>query len=238
MYQIALCDDDLNFHILFGDMLLKSFSQRNIEYTLTLYDNVDSLLGSIDKGAFFDLLFLDILISEDNGIDLARLIRKRKFKTDIIFVTSSVEFAIDGYDIEPLHYLVKPLNKDKLEVAIDRFINRKLPQKILLKTSSGTLSLQTSDIVYFESYGHNMVVHLQNKTTVEISIPLKKLEDDLAPLIFFRTHKSFLVNLQYIEKIVRYTVSLSTGETVPIVKERYNSTAMHTFIRFFSFKFA
>lgn len=221
MYKIALCDDDISFYNTFESLLSQQLSGKNVSYKLKYYPSVSSFQEDAVQGASYDLIFLDILMGADNGIDFARQLRSVNKNTNIIFVTSSPEFALDGYDVAPLHYLVKPVNYEKLEVALNRFFEKYNPSKLLFKLPGSAVSMAVSDILYFEIFSHQIVITKINGENVTLNGSLKDVEQMLPCMTFMRPHKSYLVNMQYIAKIARYQITLGNGKILPIAKGRY-----------------
>ncbi|NCB91397.1 MAG: response regulator transcription factor [Clostridia bacterium] len=221
MYQLALCDDDQFFASAFAQQLKTICQQKSIDYMLTYYPDIPSFLSAIENDTVFDLIFLDILILQDNGIAFARQMRQKGIKTDIIFVSSTDDYALDGYDVTALHYIVKSSLSDKLAEALDRFMAKHVPQKLVFQIPEGLVTLSVDEILYIETYGHDISIHTLSGKTIPYSGTLKEMEVLLSPYSFFRSHKSYLINLAHVTGISRYTVWISSGQSLPIGKVRY-----------------
>lgn len=222
MYEIALCDDDNIFTGTFEKMLSSALDARAVSYRLTSFPNIVSLKNTMESGCKYDLIFLDIVFREENGIHFAEFLREQNWNTDIIFVSTSREFAVAGYDAAPLHYLLKPIDPDKLEKALDRFFTKNTPPDISFTTQNGILRLPLSDILYFEIYGHKIIIHQADGKKETCTGTLKELEERLPPMTFVRPHRSYIINLDYISEIVRYRIRLISGETIPVSKNLYH----------------
>ena len=133
-------------------------------------------------------------------------------------------YAVESYDAAPLHYLLKPVSREKLETALERFLIKNTPRLLHFTTSKGHLSVPIADILFFEIYGHEIIIHKTDKTTEYFTGTLKELEHLLPPLSFVRPHRSYLVSLSHISEITRYRIRLSSGDLIPISKNLYQHT--------------
>lgn len=223
MYRFAICDDDSQFASLLKEALITNLNRRNISFEILSFDSPSSLISRFEQGESFDLLFLDIVFQDTTGIQTARRLRSFRIDTDIIFLSSSSDYALESFDVSPLHYLIKSPKLEKLEEALDRFFDKHAEQNFYVKSRKGILALPVSDILFFEIYGHDLSVHLTSGENHTFSGTLKKIEEDLPCSTFIRAHKSYLVNMAHIVKIARYQITLSTGQSVPISKKNYLS---------------
>lgn len=223
MYNFAICDDDATFSAALQKLLSEFSAARNLDCRLTLFSDTRSLLDAVEKGKHYDLIFLDILFQSENGIDFAKLIRNQSWNTDIIFVTSNPEYALDGYEAAPLHFLVKPLQPEKLTDALERFLKKHDSPVISLSKPGGLLQLSMADILYFEIYGHDIIVHTKNGLREHCTGTLKEIENRLPAMTFVRPHRSYLIKIEEISEISRYQIRLSSGAMIPISKNLYNS---------------
>ncbi len=223
MYEIAVCDDDAAFLSSFRPMLEGALRARNTTCNLTFYNDPSALTRAMDQGRKFDLLFLDIYYDTEKGIRFAKSLREKNDQTDIIFMTALTDYAVESYDAAPLHYLLKPLNPQKLDAALTRFLEKNAPQKLHFMTTKGHLYASVADIVFIEIYGHEIIIHLVNGASETCIGTLKGLEPLLPELTFVRPHRSYLVNLGHISEITRYQIRLSSDDVVPVSKNLYNN---------------
>lgn len=221
MYKIALCDDDERFTSRFTPLLEQLLREKGADWQLSRFTDTGELLRSVESGGEYDLLFLDIVFGTEQGIRLARTLRERRYGAEIVFVTSSPDFAVEGYDAAPLHYLIKPVDREKLETALDRFLEKRAPQVVRFDTPRGLLQLRLADILYFEIYSHDIVIHVAGGRRESCVGSLKELEALLPRQSFVRPHRSYLVNLDHIAAMSRYHIRLTSGETVPVSKNLY-----------------
>lgn len=221
LYRIAICDDDRRFTGEFHKKINKALASENIDAETEEFYDTASFLGRINKGIVFDLIFLDILLDNENGYSFAKQIRKENIPIDIVFITVTQDYAVAGYDVAPILYLVKPIEDTQLKYAFELFLKRHMPSQVLLNLSGEALSLNIADILYCEVYGHKTCIHLASGEIRELRCSLNKLEHQLPSSSFARSHQSYLVNMEYIDSITRYELTLSTGLPLPISQSRY-----------------
>lgn len=222
MYRLAICDDDKDFCALLEKFLRGFFAGRSIECAVVSFSDIQSLDASLSDGSRYDLLFLDIMFGNGNGMSYAKRLRAHGYKFDIIFITVCKEYAVESYDVNPLYYLTKPMEQKKLTAAVVRFLEKNAPKYICFNSPGGTIKLKLSDIYYFEIYGHRVVIHKSDGTQADIRGTLKDIESQLPPKMFIRPHRSYLVNTSSITEIKHYSVQISNGETIPISRSLYN----------------
>lgn len=222
MYKFAICDDNAQFCEQFRVALDNIMSRKEAAYNLNCFYDRESFSKVLHKGGEFDLIFLDIVFGNENGLELAKFLRKKQINTDIVFITGYDEYAVDSYDVEPLHYLLKSGDWNKLETAVERFFTKNSSKKLRIKTTSGTVFLNLEDIVCFEIFSHDIIIHLTNGTKETCHGTLKYIENTLAPMNFVRPHRSYLVNLDCISKITHNCIQLTNGMRVPLSKLKYN----------------
>lgn len=231
MYYIAICDDDADFARAFHKKLAAVLSSKKIDAEIEVFNSTDAFLRRTEGGQPFDLIFLDIYLGAENGYYFAKKLRGERMDVDIVFITTTQDYAVAGYDVSPILYLVKPIQDDQLAYAIELFLKKRQPKQLILNLSGETISLNIADILYIEVYGHTTCLHLVSGESRELRIPLNKLEQQLPSSVFIRSHQSYLVNMGHILGIARYQLTLSTGLTLPISQSKYlnlqNSFILH-----------
>ncbi len=221
MYEIAICDDDAAFAAEFRALLTDVMAERGAAYRLSAFSDPTALLSALNGGASFNLIFLDILFGTEKGLRFARLLRERDRNLDVVFVTTNPEYAVEGYSAFPLSFLLKPIDRGHLAAVMDRFLEKHTPHMLRLSVPRGTMRLPVSDVIYFEIYGHTIVIHLRDGSSESWSGTLKDLEDALPQSCFVRPNRSYLVNLEHIVVFGSAGLRLSSGETVPVSKSAY-----------------
>lgn len=224
MYRIVICDDDRDFCSSFESRLRDILDKRMIEYTIAVFYDASSFVSAMETGECYDLVCLDVLIDGQNGIDVARSLRLRGCSFDIIFVTSSKDYAIDSFDVDSLYYLVKPVSTDKLKTALERFLKKRNAGSIRLETPEGYLNIKLSDIVYIEINNHTISIHKADGGVETFRSTLEEMEARLPLSMFLRPHRGYLVNYEYINGFSRNGIKLPHGTIIPISKKRYNES--------------
>ena len=177
------------------------------------------------------ILFLDIEMEKMDGIALAREIRKHNRQMQIIFVTGYMEYIQEGYDVEALHYLLKPVSQEKIDSVLDRAVEcLKTADAVLLVESGGeVLRLPLKEIRFIESNRNYNIIHADND--YEVRGTLSELEAKLDEA-FVRVGRSYLVNLNYVRRIGKTELILNTGEKLPVPRGSYKKLN-EAFIKYF-----
>lgn len=166
-----------------------------------------------------DLIFLDIYMQGKDGMDTARMLRKWGCQAGIVFVTTSDEHAIDSYDVDALYYLKKPYTKERFTAAMD-----KCRSIFLQKAASFTVSINRKkytvpyhDIVYFETSGHTVAVHRCAQEPLSFYASMKSIVEMVKDYPGFVTvGKSYIVNMNYIERFHDGILDLKDGTMIPV----------------------
>ena len=164
----------------------------------------------------WDIIFLDIYMPQLNGVEAARRLRKADNRCEIVFVTTSRDHGMDGYELHALDYLTKPYTQQDVDGAMDWFLRKHAEKhrELTVRTFEGKEQLDFKDIRFIESRGHTCDIHMPGRTvSVRRSIDELAAELDTA---FFRCHKSFLINLAHTAELDRNRFVMDDGESVPI----------------------
>ena len=170
----------------------------------------------------YDILLLDVEMKNMNGIELAKRIRKDNNRAEIIFITSHFEFVGEGYEVDALHYLIKPISVEKLTQVLTKAAEKLSvePPSVVISCEGETVKLYESDILYVESFLHYIVIHTKDneyKIKENISVFENKVSD-----VFYRIHRSYLVSLKYITRISRTSVNIGNTE-LPLSRGKYDN---------------
>lgn len=166
-----------------------------------------------------DLLLLDIKLGSGmDGMTLAKKIRQHDPDTAIAFVSNYDEFVFDGYDVNAIDYIIKPLTKEKLQHLIDKTAARTQPKLLPLQTSIGLTRVPLYDISTIEVSDHRLQVHTQ-KTTYTVRGQLK----DLLPQLddnFIQIYRSIVINLNFLSQLDHHTVVMADGTSYPVSRQQ------------------
>lgn len=229
MIKIGICEDEKEMQNLIESHLQNLL--KNSEYKIEKYISGEELLQANFKD--IDILLLDIQMGKLNGMDTARRIREVDSKMEIIFITSLIDYVQEGYEVRAYRYLLKPIELEELKKHVLNCINEIEKNKnhyILIKNKSNTYKIYSNEITYIEVQKKDMLIHTINKD-FDVRYSLEKVEKDLNLDKFVRCHKSFLVNLTYVENIKSNIAILENGEEVPISRYRYKEVK-EKFLRF------
>lgn len=236
MLRIAICDDnsrDLS-HI---TSLVESYKKnKKTDIVYMSFHNAIDLLESLKKKEC-DLLLLDVLMPGFNGLQAAHELRKQNDKIEIIFLTSSPEYAVESYNVRAHHYLLKPATEDKLFPLLDKLIEKlKKPEEaIIVKSSSSVFTIPYKNIEYVEINAKTIYFYLTDNDVKKVSGSMAEYEALLLKRPgFIKVHRSYLVNLQWVQQLNQKELITLTGRKVPIARTVY--TQIRTAYTQFLFK--
>lgn len=232
--NIAICEDHKEEALWLKKQIEYWSLQKGHKTNTTLFENAAQFWFHYEPDQSFDVLLLDVEMPGENGILLARKLRERHDDIPVIFVTGADEYISEGYDVQAVHYLLKPVNKDKLAECLNRVYEKMKDREpfVLLNTSSGTIKLLQKDILKIESFsGYCIYTALQGEYRVNIS--LKDALNALQKENFSYSHRGIVVNLQHVEAITHEQVIL-TGKNTALVSRRQYSSLNKAFIDFYN----
>ena len=220
MLKIAVCDDSPDFLQLAVDMVERWTEQSRIQTEIYRFDNGDALLAK-NAVTHMDIIFLDIIMPLQSGIDTAKELRQSDNAARIIFLTSSPEFALESYEVKAQGYLLKPVTYEKIRETLDECSHglETESENIVLKTAFGYQKLYFHDIEYAEAQNKRVVFFLRTGKTVEAAQPLHSLEDRITENDgFFKCHRSYLVYLPNVDHFSMTEIITKTGRSIPIAR--------------------
>lgn len=221
--KIAVCDDDSSQRNYLTETVL-TWAKRRCHLTkLIPYVNAKAFLFDYEDQKDFDILLLDVEMPEISGIELAKIVRRESQSVQIIFITGYYEYFSDGFDVSALHYLIKPVDADKLFPVLDRAVKHLTEREraILISTAEGEFKVPLSNILYLEAQKAYVVIHTVT-SDYRMRVALTRFTEQLDGT-FFKVHRSYVVSLKYIEKITRTEVSMANGDVVPISRGMYDA---------------
>lgn len=217
--HIAICED-------------KSMDMQRLRQTLAVYEKKQGTpMGSLDcfstgealRSAFqpgkYQLIFLDNYIGEEMGIDIAHYIRERDTQTAIVFVTMSPDFAVEGFSVHALHYLMKPVSESDIEEVFHRLHDQPAPNPSTIEVLSNRVmtEIPVDSIRYIEVYSKVCTIYCTQQE-LKVYAGIEKLLEKLPEKSFLRPHRSYAVNMAFIQNLDAKGVHLSTGEVLPLRK--------------------
>lgn len=218
--KIAICDDD-NIQLKYIQGLVKKWSVlTDSKADVSLYSSAEELLFNYTPNRF-DVLLLDIQMSGENGISLAKRIRSLNDNASIIFITAVPDYVFEGYDVGAIQYLLKPVNEKKLFDCLNASRKRSVSKKrIILESDVGSTAVSSDDIIFAEAVSHKTRIVLADRelsVNEGISSIEKRLSDE-----FYKCHRSYIVNIKHIDSIKKYDAVMDNGSTIPVSRRIYN----------------
>lgn len=231
--DIAVCDDDISTLELISGSIAAAFGKKSVATQIDTFFSAGSLRRRMETRKY-DLLFLDIQMPVEGGIEFAAWLRERGDQVPIVFVSSREEKVFDALLTQPFGFVRKGNFLRDIVAVVDQFLEKFARQDepermIVLQQKSGILRIKARDLVYIEGSGKTQLLHLWNgDKTHSIYSTMESVTELLEPLGFLRIHKGFLVNYRYISAIQSTTVALTNGENLPLarrtaqqIKEQY-----------------
>jgi len=219
--NIAVCDDCHQQTEYMKMLVNKWANEKNIKITVDMFESAENFKSDWNENKASDILLLDIQMSGQNGVELARDLRRTDENLIIIFITAFTDFISDGYEVSALHYLVKPIQERKLFETLDKAVKSlaKNNSAVFLSADDGDIKVLLDDIIYIESFDHFLeITTIHGKLTVKM--PLYELERNLGGN-FIRCHRCYIVNMKYIKKITRTEITLDSNEAIPLSRRLY-----------------
>ena len=217
--RIALVEDDSRHVQKITAYLERYHTEKGLAMTVRVFPDGEDIAENYKPE--YDLILLDIQMRFMDGMTAARRIREKDREVILIFLTSMAGYAIQGYEVEALDYILKPVSYDmfarKLERAIAS-VQGKQTRSVVLYTKDGAVKVDVSDIRYIESRSHQMIYHMAD-TEYEVRGRLDDLEKDLIPFGFFRSNRGYLVNLYHITAL-RDGCCVIGGKMLPVSRAR------------------
>ena len=228
--RIAICEDDVNTQKRLQEAIEDWANARVVKVDILTYPSAEAFLMAWPEVSF-DLAFLDIQMQKMSGIELAGLIRETDSNMLIVFITSFSQYALHGYDVNALHYLIKPVSLAKLLPVLDkaRLIWRSHQDSFLVVSDgTGQLKLPFGDIYYVTIQSHTVSIN-----TGDAVFEMRKTMSELTEMLpgyFVRIHRSYIVNLFKVECMYKDSCLLLNDAKLPV--SRNNSKDVNdAFIR-------
>lgn len=221
-YTVAICDDSDVDRRSIGGMVRRWAEASGGGVRIDEFPSAESFLFEYAGNKNYDILLLDVEMRDISGIELAKRVRAQRGRAEIVFITSHFEFIAEGYEVDALHYLVKPVSEEKLSEVLDRAAARLAaePPSVVINLDGGTVKLLEADILYGESFAHYIEIHTRTdvyRLKESITAFGERLSGD-----FFRAHRSYLVNLKAVERISRTGVTLAGETEIPLARGKYD----------------
>ena len=219
-YRVAICDDDEMDASYVKACLCRWASSRKTDVVVDVFPSAESFLFKNDGSGGYDILLLDIEMGLMDGVELARRVRANDKAVQIVFITGYSDYIAEGYDVEALHYLMKPVNEAKLFEVLDKAASKVQGNARVLTLELGgeIVRVPVYEVQYLEVYGNYVTIHA--KQDIVVKKTLAEFEKELGEG-FHRIGRSYIVNLKMVRRVTKTQVLLANGRALPIPRGAY-----------------
>ena len=214
MLRIAIVEDEEDQRKVLAEYIRQYFRGHD---EVELYEYRDGEEFLQESTPIMDILFLDIVMKHSNGMDTARAMRLTNKKTLLIFVTEMFQYALEGYSVDALDFLIKPVYYSSFCVSMKKaldVLHDRMPQMFCITFDKTTSLVDIASITYLETEGKRILIHAKSGD-YPCTEPMKVLEEKLEPYGFVRCHQAYLVNVRYVDSIRKTELTLD-GATIPV----------------------
>ena len=228
MLCITLCDDEQIELSLLENYVREWAQERQHKVDIDLCGSAEQFLFRWEEKREMDILLLDISMPGMSGISLAHRLRESGENVQILFVTGLADYALEGYNVDAVSYLLKPVKKEQLFDCLDKARERcgKEDAVLLLEMPGGMARIKIKDICYLESAAHDTQVHsIRGGEPFRCKVGIRQLEERVLQTgqPFFKIHRSYLVNLAFVNRINRREVVMDAGQALPVARNRWEA---------------
>lgn len=221
-YKIAVCDDSDADRQYISRLVGQWAAGSGHTVQVDSFVSAENFLFHYADENDHDILLLDIEMGDMDGVTLAKKLRQENETVQIVFITGYSDYIAEGYEVDALHYLVKPVSEEKLSEVLDRAAAKLAsePPSVVISCEVGTVKLFESDILYVEAFAHYVELHTRSgvyRLKESITAFEERLSGD-----FYRAHRSYIVNLKAVERISRTGVMLAGGAEIPLSRGKYD----------------
>lgn len=214
---IAICDDLVEERANLARMIQTYSQERDLPIQLCFFSSGEELLDAFHRSQQFHIVFLDIYMPNCSGMKVARQIRAAHDDTAIVFATTSQDHGRDSFDVQASDYLLKPFRQEDVSQALDWCLEH-IPESIRclsVYSEWEQRELPLSTIQYIDVYGHRSRIHTTQSVLV-VRRGLDDLEISIQSPDFLRCHRSFLLNMNYVDSLEGNAFRMSDGTLIPI----------------------
>lgn len=225
MYKVIICDDDMTFANTLEDYILEYAKKSNNDIDVQVYSSGEELFANEDKEEYTDLIFLDIELGMMNGVEVGTRIRKELHNESIqiVYVSSKEGYAMQLFNLRPMNFLIKPIDYAKTAHILDEYIRLYGTQHFIeYQIGKKICHINEKSILYLQSIGKKIKLTLANGE-IEFYGKLSNIIAKLNQDSFCSTHKSYVINMQYVVAFRPEEVEMTNGDVVPISRSMKKS---------------
>ena len=229
--NVAIVDDESIQLESMKTLINEAATELSINVQLHYFSSGEEFLFKLDEHKNLAMVFLDIEMKNIDGLEVARKIREKDKLLTIVFATAYAEYAVQGYEVQALDYLLKPIEVDKIKRVLQRHLDRKplLQESMTLEVNGELTKLLLDDILYVEVIRRECRIQLRDHVLI-VNKSLTELSEHLNNA-FIQTHRSYLVNLAHMNRLLKADVELSNRALVP-VSRRLSKEVQEKFIAY------
>lgn len=222
MYKIAICDDEISTCGEIEQYVIAYFKKKLTKVEVDVFYTGDEICSKLTKQCRYNTIFLDIELSDMNGIEIGQLVRNQlnDEQTNLIFISSKESYAISLFKSRPIDFLVKPVTEDTVNEVLKVITKRENVQSMFLECLVGkvTEKISLSDILYLRSDNKIVSIVLTNGDKKNTYAKLADLVPKLPEEVFLCIHKSYVINCRYVSKFTYEWVEMINGDILSVSK--------------------
>lgn len=222
--NIAICDDEALQLKLLSNYCLNWCKNEEIKCNISTFSSGEAFLFSYEDNPTFDIILLDIQMKELNGMDLAKTLRKAKDPAALIFITGLKDYVFEGYQVQAIDYLLKPIEENRLYEALGSaysYLSKASKDNfLLLQQNNQVIKLPVASIILMESQGHNTKIYTEAAVYLS-NEGISSYERKLSKSSFFKCHRCYLINIAKITAITKTEVHLEESHIIPIARGKW-----------------
>ncbi len=220
-YEIAICDDSSEDREYISNFVKKWAKESGIMIYISEFSSAENFMFHYEEKKDYDILLLDIEMDGMDGVTMAKRLRQTNDSIQIVFVTGYSDYICEGYEVEALHYLIKPVKEDKLFTVLNRAIEKRAKNEKVLNIEVGCemVRIPIYQIRYADVSGNYVTIHALSDNTIKMT--LSDLEKELDER-FFRVSRSEIVNLNCISRVTKKEIILNDGTEIILPRGAYD----------------
>ena len=224
--RTAIVEDCQEHSDLLKQYILNWGNRKKHKIVIRQFSSAEQFLFHFEEEEVPDVVFLDIQMPGLSGVELAKKLREKEQQIAIVFTTGIDDYIAEGYDLEAVHYLLKPLQEEKIGVCLDKIARKQCKESYVILNGFGeTFRVKVSDIWWAEAQGHHAVLGISdsgNIKKVKIANSIGAMQERLPKSNeFVKTHRSYLVNLRHVKNIRRAEILMDDGTVIPLSRRIY-----------------
>lgn len=217
--KIAVCEDSRADLTTITDLLDKYMASADNNFQYDSFSDYAQLEG---KESEYDLFILDYMMPGKNGLDYSRELYKRfKSSKSIIFITAYPEIVYDTFEVNTFRFLVKPIDEEKFNKALDDYFKNNADSKLVVKVGGKNFTLDLNSVTCFESQGRKIIAHCLTGENIEFYGKTSDLDKALSGEDFFRVHRSYTVRFDKVKTFSCNEILLENVEKVSVSSKKY-----------------